>query len=353
MTPQDTNAPIAADLFGELYLSEASKPEKAHARLYGMVVVSIAALAASWLSEHYGMPIIVLGLLMGLALNFMNSDRRIHPGLDFAGTNCLRLGIVILGTQVTFAQFHALGIVSFVGLLLTMACVVTAGIATARAYSRPVPEGVLAGGATAICGASAALALYGVIGKDRVSQAQFTLTLVAISGASAVAMSFYPLLAGALQLTDQQAGFLIGASIHDVAQAIGGGYAYSQNAGEIATIVKLSRVALLAPLVAVAGLMLGAPGQPRHSLKSAMRLPWFIWAFFGLVCLNSLVTLPQVIGHYGLIVSKTMLLLAVIATAMKSQLRLLMTLGWRSVMPVAASTLVAFLVALSFAVGAL
>lgn len=353
MTPQDTNAPIAADLFGELYLSEVSKPDKAHGRLYGLVVVSIAALAASWLSEHYGMPIIVLGLLLGLALNFMNSDRRIHPGLDFAGTSCLRIGICILGTQVTFAQFHALGVASFIGLLLTMACVVTAGIATARAYARPLPEGVLAGGATAICGASAALALYGVIGKERVSQAQFTLTLVAISGASAIAMSFYPLLADMLHLSDQQAGFLIGASIHDVAQAIGGGYAYSQGAGEIATIVKLSRVALLAPLVAMAALMLGSPGQPQRSLKRALRLPWFIWAFFGLVCLNSLVTLPAAIGHYGLVVSKTMLLLAVIATAMKSQLRLLMTLGWRSVMPVAASTLVAFLVALAFAVGVL
>lgn len=353
MTPQDTNTPVAADLFGELYLSDVAKRSRPRAKLYGMVVVSIAAVAASWLSEHYGMPIIVVGLLLGLALNFMNSDERIHAGLDFASTSCLRIGICILGTQVTFAQFHDLGLASFAGLLATMACVVAAGVATARLYARPLPEGVLAGGATAICGASAALALYGVIGKDRVSQAQFTLTLVAISGASAIAMSFYPPLAHALQLTDQQAGFLIGASIHDVAQAIGGGYAYSQDAGEIASIVKLSRVALLAPLVALAGLMIGTTGQTKRSLKSALRLPWFIWAFLALIALNSLVSLPPLVGQYGLIVSKTMLLVAVIATAMKSQLGLLMSLGWRSVMPVAASTLVAFLVALAFAVGVL
>ena len=77
--------------------------------------------------------------------------------------------------------------------------------------------------------------------------------------ASALAMSLYPILAEYLHLTDSQAGFLIGASIHDVAQAIGGGYAFSEPAGSYATIVKLSRVALLAPVVIVTGLAIGMP----------------------------------------------------------------------------------------------
>ena len=111
---------------------------------------------------------------------------------------------------------------------MVMAAAMGAALLVARATGASTAIGILAGGATAICGASAALALFGVLGRraeDR--QAQFALTLVVISMASAIAMSFYPPLAGLMHLDDRQAGFLIGASIHDIAQAIGGGYAYS------------------------------------------------------------------------------------------------------------------------------
>ena len=111
---------------------------------------------------------------------------------------------------------------------------------------------------------------------------------------SALALAFYPVIAAALDLSDRQAGFLIGASVHDVAQAIGGGFSFSEEAGEVATIVKLTRVALLAPIVALVALWLrrrklasaAGPKQPRFGL------PWFIIGFLVLVVVNSLVTLP-------------------------------------------------------------
>src|SRR3546814_7573615 len=92
----------------------------------------------------------------------------------------------------------------------------------------PLFRSLLAGGATAIGGASAALALWSLIGDRRIDQARFTLTLVGITVASALAMTLYPVLAAQIGLSDMQAGFLIGASIHDVAQAIGGGFSFSQ-----------------------------------------------------------------------------------------------------------------------------
>ena len=121
-------------------------------------------------------------------------------------------------------------------------------------------SGVLAGGATAICGASAALALYAIVGRGRLDQARFTLALVGITVASGLALATYPAIAGALGLNDVQAGYLVGSSIHDVAQAIGGGYAVSDIAGEHATVIKLARVALLAPIVALVAVWLGRPG---------------------------------------------------------------------------------------------
>ena len=369
MTPQDTTTPPArsisaidwdalphgGDLFGEIHLAETARRRREDApreTLFpGLAVCGVAAAAAAWLSEHYGFPIILLGLLVGLSLNFIARDPRTHLGLDFASRTCLRVGIVVLGLQVTYAQIGALGPAPFGALLVVMAAAFGAAMLGARLAGQSNFAGVLAGGATAICGASAALALYGVIGKDRLSQAQFALTLVGISLASAFAMSVYPVLAAEFALSDRQAGFLIGASIHDVAQAIGGGYAFSDAAGGDATIVKLARVALLAPLVALVSMLIGpageAAGQP---IWRRLALPWFITAFLAALTLNSMISVPEQIGHYALVSSKALLLLAVTATAMRSRMDLLMEMGWRAAVPVVMATLASFGAALGFAV---
>lgn len=346
--------PHGGDLYGEMHLAEltAKAGDKRNSLFPGLAICAVAAAAAAWLSEHYGFPIILLGLLIGLSLNFIARDPRTQPGLDFASRTCLRVGIVILGLQVTVGQISALGAAPFLALLVVMTATIFAGIAGARFAAQTRYAGMLAGGSTAICGASAALALYGVIGKERLSQAQFALTLVGVSLASAFAMSVYPVLAAQLNLTDQQAGFLIGASIHDVAQAIGGGYAFSDAAGSYATIVKLARVALLAPVVVLVSLMLrgsDAAGDAKP-LWRRLALPWFITAFLATVVLNSLISVPQAVSHYALILSKGLLLLAVTATAMRSRMDLLLDMGWRATIPVVTATVASFLTALSFAV---
>ena len=354
MTPQDRSAypAHAGDLFGELHLGGGEPVAETRDPLWpGLAVCGTASLAAAWLSEHYQFPIILLGLLVGLSLSFLGQDPRMHRGLDFASRTFLRIGIVVLGFQVTFAQIGALGPVPFMALVVVMAAAFAAALIGARLVGQDRYAGILAGGATAICGASAALALYGVIGKARLSQAQFALTLVGVSLASALAMSIYPVLASELGLNDTQAGFLIGASIHDVAQAIGGGYAFSDAAGSHATIVKLARVALLAPVVALVSLWIGrgdgaAAGGP---IWRRLALPWFIVAFLATLALNSLIALPTAWTAGLLTLSKGLLLLAVTATAMRSRLELLRDEGWRATIPTLAATLASFATALAFA----
>lgn len=343
--------PHGGDLFGELHLAESAPLAAKRPPMFpGLALCGVAAAAAAWLSDHYGFPIILLGLLVGLALNFVSQDPRTHAGLDFASRTCLRWGIVVLGLQVTFAQIGAVGVLPFLALGVIMAVTLGAGLLGARLAGQSRYAGTLAGGSTAICGASAALALYGVIGKERLSQAQFALTLVGVSLASALAMTVYPVIATQLQLSDAQAGFLIGASIHDVAQAIGGGYAVSDAAGAQATIVKLARVALLAPLVALTSLVLGPAGDAKDQpVWRRLALPWFIIAFLGVVALNSLIPVPEQVAGWGLMLSKSLLLLAVTATAMRSRMDLLLEAGWRALVPVLAATLASFAAALTFA----
>lgn len=347
MTPQDINATYVADLYGEVLLAEQESltaPRRQTVRDYlpGLMIVGIGAAAATWFSEHYGMPVILAGLLLGLAMNFVSANPKVHAGLDLAATSGLRWGIVLLGTQVTAMQIGALGPLPFAGLVAVMATVIGAGLLGAQLGGQSRYAGWLGGGATAICGASAALAIYALIGKKRLDHNMFTLTLVGVALASAIAMSTYPLIAAALHFTDRQAGFLMGAAVHDVAQALGGGYSFSQEAGEVATIVKLSRVALLAPVVALIGLAIGsADGKPK-SLAAKLKLPWFILGFFALMAVNSLVTVPPVAQHWGLIASKALLLFAVTATAMRSRLEALLDHGWQALLPVILATLTAF-----------
>ena len=156
--------PHGGDLFGELHLAENTPPapEPERDSLWpGLLICGVGAGAAAWLSDHYRFPIILLGLLIGLSLNFVTRDPKTTKGLDFASRTCLRAGIVVLGLQVTFAQVRALGGLPFAGLVMVMLLTLGAGQLTARLAGQNRYSGILAGGATAICGASAALALYG------------------------------------------------------------------------------------------------------------------------------------------------------------------------------------------------
>ncbi|MEY2928299.1 MAG: hypothetical protein RL367_2776, partial [Pseudomonadota bacterium] len=148
--------PVAADLYGDLLEPEARPEKGVRAFFPGLATAGVAALAAAWLSEHYGAPLMLMGLLLGLALNFTNQDARLHPGLGFASKTLLRLGIVLLGFRITIWQLVDLGWAGFGAIAVILALVMGAGILAAKHMRLGAAFGVLAGGAVAICGASAA-----------------------------------------------------------------------------------------------------------------------------------------------------------------------------------------------------
>ncbi|MFD1611750.1 YeiH family protein [Sphingomonas tabacisoli] len=343
--------PAAADLFGDLLEVDATSATK-RARpqlltyLPGLGITGIAALAAAWLGDHYHAPLMLMGLLIGLAFNFLNADARLHAGLGFASKTLLRWGIVLVGLQVTIWEIAALGWPSFVAIAVMIVAVMTVGTLVSRALGLGAAFGTLAGGSVAICGASAALALSSVLGEKRVNQAQLTLVLVAVSAASALAMSTYPILSNLLGLSPHAAGFLLGASIHDVAQALGAGYSLGEVQGQTAAIVKLTRVALLAPTLLLVTLTLPKDG---HAKTGAPPVPWFIVAFLALTAFNSVVTLPPQVAAAAKIGTSALLLLAVVATGIRSPMHLLLQQGWRASMPVVAATVTSFLLALAAA----
>lgn len=329
---------MAADLYGDI---EPSPKVVWRDYVPGMAIVVMGTLAAGFISDHYGAPLTLMALLIGLALNFLSADARLTPGLAFASRSLLRWGIVLVGVRVTFGQIAALGPVALLVVVAIVALTIATGIWVARRLGADAAFGTLAGGAVAICGASAAMALATTLGERRASQTQLTLVLVVISACSALAMVIYPFAAHAMAFDDLKAGFLLGASIHDVAQALGAGYSYSDGAGQIAAIVKLTRVALLAPVLAIVALFL-----PRGEARKGAGLPWFVVGFFLLAGVNSVGVIPAVAAAVAEHAATWLLAAAVTATAVRSPLAKLMEAGARPVLVILAATLVAF--ALSF-----
>ena len=320
-----------------------------HAVHPGVLVAVTIALASSWLSQHYGAPVMLFALLFGMAFHFLHEEGRCVAGIEFSSRTILRVGVALLGVRITAGEIASLGVVPVLTVVVGVATTILIGVLVSRFLGLNRLFGVLSGGAVAICGASAALALWSLIGDRRVDQARFTLTLVGITVASALAMTLYPVLAAQLGLTDAQAGFLIGASIHDVAQAIGGGFSFSPQAGEVATIVKLTRVALLAPMLMLVALWLGRMGETGADARIPLRLPWFILGFLAVVAINSLAPIPQQVQDGAATGAQALLLLAIVATAMKARLHLLLDQGWQSFAPIIVATLTSFLLSLGAA----
>lgn len=288
----------------------------------GVMLALIVALAATFLGQHYGAPVMLFGLLLGLAMHSVADTPACAPGLAFSAKHLLRLGIVLLGARITTAQVVALGWQPLVLVVACMSVTIGAGLLAARLTGRHWSFGMLTGGAVAICGASAALALSSVL-PDRPEKQQTTVvTVVAVTALSTLAMILYPILFLSLGFEETQVGVLLGATIHDVAQVVGAGYGISQEAGDTASLIKLIRVALM-PVVIVAIILLTARG------KSTGTVPWplFTLGFLAVMGVNSLGWIPEGSRRIMEQASGWLLLSAIAALGMKTSLKALADVG--------------------------
>ena len=193
-------------------------------------------------------------------------------------------------------------------------------------------DGVLSGGATAICGASAALALSAVLPRSR-EQERFTLVVVvSVTALSTVAMLVYPLIAKALHLSPALAGLFLGGSIHDVAQVLGAGTLMGPAVADQAIVVKLLRISLLALIVmAVSVSSIGGRARPEDSTQARPPLlPGFLQAFIVFVALNSLGWIPPALQQGINDASRACLVVAIAALGVKTSLARLAGVGWRA-----------------------
>lgn len=312
--------------------------ERARQYAPGFMAAAVVAVAASFLSEHYKAPVMLFALLLGMAMNFLSADGKCQQGIEFTAREILRLGVALLGMRITFSQIAALGWHPVV--LVLVSVVVTIGVAmlVARAMGFQTLFGLLSGGATAICGASAALALSAALPAHPGKEKATLFTVIGVSALSTLAMILYPMIVNALHLSPSEAGVFLGGTIHDVAQVVGAGYGMSQETGDTATVVKLMRVAMLLPVIAVASLVTRARGAQEGGKRPPI-LPWFAVGFVLLAAVNSTGWLPALVQNGANELSRWSLVIAISALGMKTQIKELATVGMKPIVLMVGETI--------------
>jgi uncharacterized integral membrane protein (TIGR00698 family) len=307
-------------------------------------VAVVAVLAAPLVAKALPIPAMVIALIIGIALNSLARKPVFQPGIVFCVKTLLRWAVALFGIRIALGDIIALGWGTAILVIVTMVLTVLSGFLFARLLGQTDTYGALAGAGTAVCGASATLATSIVLPQYKGKEADVAFVVVAVNALSTVAMVLYPLFCIWLGFSQTKTGIMLGATIHDVAQVVGAGYAVSEPVGNSAVIVKLFRVFLLLPVV----LGIGYWFARGNAASAAAKVPAPVFAFFflGLCILNSVIPMLGLGPIYAPIrtalieISNWGLLIAIGALGLGTSISAIAALGMRHVATVVGTTIV-------------
>ena len=300
--------------------------------LPGVGLSAVIAMAATTVSILHGGPQFLYALFFGIAFHYLSQETKTRPGIEFCARGVLRLGVGLLGARITASQIAGLGWETAAIVVIAVVSTLLCGTLLGKRFGLTRAQGVLSGGAVAICGASAALAISAVLPREKDSDRSTLMVVVTVTVLSTVAMVVYPLIVKALGLPPELAGLFLGGTIHDVAQVVGAGYMVNPETADYATIVKLFRVSMLAVVVVVVSSVFKKQREQMAEgteTKKQPLVPWFLWVFVALVVLNSLGGVPKIVQTGLNDVSRSCLVVAIAALGVKTSFMQLARAGWK------------------------
>lgn len=315
----------------------------------GLAMAVVLTGAATWVGQIFHIPVAPLALIAGFLIAAPLAGRiELTPGMKIAERPLLRAGVALLGLRIALGDIAGLGLQTLMLVLGCVALTLALGSGVGRLFGLPRGFAVLSASATAICGASAAMAVASVLPKGPEAEKQTGYVIAVVATLSTLAMLAYPALAHWAGLPPQAAAVFLGASIHDVAQVAGAGYSVSPQVGDLAVTVKLVRVSLLALVVATVAWSFAraARDSAAKGVGRAALLPGFVIAFFALAGARTAGLVPEAILPAATFASNMLIGAGVVAVGAKTSISGLKSMGWR---PLAALTCqTALLCALAF-----
>lgn len=299
-----------------------------HALVPGLAVAAGLALAAGWMAGGLGEPLarnpVLVAMLFGLLLgNCFTCSQTLRPGLDFTKRQLLRLGVMLLGFRITVALLAELGwvpiAIAATELMLTLWLVNTVA---RRVFGLERGLALLIAAGSAVCGAAAILAVAALT-REREQQAGVAIALITVAGTLSLLLYPVAFLGGWMPGLDEQGfGIMVGASIFELAQVYGASYAVSEGALNTATLVKLSKVVMLIPLLV--GLAFAQRRKAANGVdaagKTSIPVPWFVVGFIGVLLFNSAFTVHPVLRQLILEFDQFLFLMVMVSLGLTTPL---------------------------------
>jgi len=302
-----------------LYI-RATMPNRTH--IFGLLLCFAIAGLSFLAKDLFGLATTeVTALLLGLGVaNFFPLGEKFAPGIQFSEKKILAWAIALLGIQMSFRNLN-ISLWLIPAIILAIGVSIFLGKLLAKRVGVSDNCGFFIGVGTAICGASAIAAVSPFFKSDS-SQTGVSIGVVNVLGT--VGMLLLPLLTVALGFSQEQAGVLIGGSLQAVGHVVGGGYAVGDEAGQIATLVKLGRVLMLGPVVIITALVMS---KKNAELDQKKIIPGFIVVFLLLLILANVVNIPEEITQPIKLLDKWLLTAAMAGIGLRIKVKDLMRQG--------------------------
>lgn len=289
--------------------------EQKAGRYHGILFMALFACASCFIGEWQVLKALsisplIIGIVLGMA--YANSLRN-HlpatwgPGIKFCSKSILRLGIILYGFRLTFQDVVAVGLPGIVIDCIIVAVTILGGVMVGKWLKMDSDIALLTSIGSGICGAAAVLGAEATI-KTQPYKTAVAVATVVIFGT--ISMFLYPIgyRAGIIDLTPDQMGIFSGATLHEVAHAVGAGNAMGDEIANVAIITKMIRVMLLVPVLLILGWWAAASARKRLKTantgdsdaadgtakagKGKVQVPWFAFGFLLVIGFNSLDLLP-------------------------------------------------------------
>ncbi|WP_219993270.1 YeiH family protein [Cryobacterium arcticum] len=316
------------------------------------VAAAAGATAAAWAVHTLvpGIPLLTVAVVLGIVVGQLPVLRPavtgpLKPGLSLAAKRLMRLGVVLLGLKLSLVDIAGLGWVTITTTVLIVLLTFVGTLWLGRLVGLPGHQPLLIATGFAICGASAIGAMSGVV-KAKDQETATPVALVTLCGTLAIGV--LPLLWHPLGLTDLQFGHWVGAGVHDVGQVVATAQIAGTAALAVAVVVKLTRVLMLAPIVAsvalyerrrvavAVGPVGGAadspdatPGTPAAARRPPV-LPLFVAGFLAMVLVRTFVPLPAALLDAADLVQTILLAMALFGLGTAVRLTELLRTGGRA-----------------------
>ena len=271
---------------------------------HGILLIALFSFSAFYISEFQwvkdlSLSPLIVGIILGML--YANSLRNYIPetwvpGIKFCTKQILRTGIVLYGFRLTFQQVLAIGLPAIIIDVIVIFITLLLGVVAGRLLKMDEKTSLMVSTGSAICGAAAVLGAEPVV-KCAPHKTAIAVSTVVIFGT--LSMFLYPILyrAGIFDLSAQEMAIYSGATLHEVAHVVGAGNAMDPDGAlplaDQATITKMIRVMMLAPVLLIMSYIIARVRRARHTDvaadgKSKISVPWFAFGFLLVIAINSL-----------------------------------------------------------------